>query len=79
MGNFYFYKRFGNLLYLPLIFKNLRAINHSLTEESTRGETLIYKTRIILSVPFMLLAVFFKTIFIAILPAKAKEEGKNII
>jgi len=27
----------------------------------------------------MILAVFFKTIFIAILPAKAKEEGKNII
>jgi len=27
----------------------------------------------------MILAVFFKTIFIAILPAKVKEEGKNII
>jgi len=27
----------------------------------------------------MILAVFFKTIFVAILPAKVKEEGKNII
>tara|TARA_R110002110_G_scaffold266997_1_gene482767 strand:- start:7 stop:129 length:123 start_codon:yes stop_codon:yes gene_type:complete len=40
---------------------------------------MIHKARIILAIPFMVLAVFFKTLYVAALPADIKEEGKTLI
>ena len=40
---------------------------------------MIHKSRILLAVPFMFLAVFFKAIFLRIIPANSREEARNLI
>ena len=40
---------------------------------------MIKKTRILLSVPFILLSALFKLIALRILPAEHREEGQKVI